>query len=176
MLDAVRKTLSKIFYLNIYLLYLEYVSGDTIKEIGMKKFVYDKLVRDLTPEQLEENRGANVHYTELQGKHYIQELRRKLVEEVEEIIDAKDRKELLEECGDVCEVIAALCEAHGITADEVIQAQSEKRKRHGAFNKGMYISHIEVAPDTEHAAYFQQRPAKYPELEDIDGSIDVMKD
>jgi len=142
----------------------------------MKKFVYDKLVRDVTPEKLQQNRGANVHYTQLQGKQYIQELRRKLIEEVEEIIDAKNRAELLEECGDVCEVIAALCDAYGITPEELDQAQENKREQHGAFNRGMYISHIKVASDTEHAEYFQQRPAKYPELEDIDGAIDAMKE
>ena len=100
--------------------------------------VYDKLVRDKVPEIIAENGEVAVTRVLPDGE-YRRELYRKLQEECNEVLKAETRAQLIEELGDVLEVlrsIAALEDAH---FSEVIEASQNKKLVKGGFNKRIYL-------------------------------------
>ena len=78
--------------------------------------IYNKLVRDKIPEIIE-NDGETPVVRVLNDNEYKKELEKKLKEEYEEVLLAKDKKERLEELADMLEVIRMIA----LLEDEDIQ-------------------------------------------------------
>lgn len=68
------------------------------------KYIYNKLVRDKIPENIDKMEGRKANYKILEDKEYREELDKKLFEEAHEFIEEHS----IEELADLMEVIFAI--------------------------------------------------------------------
>ena len=92
-----------------------------------------KLVRDKIPQIIQADGKSPIIRT-LSDADYLQELDKKLNEEVAEYQADKS----IEEMADVVEVLYAICEARGHSVDELEQVRKEKSEKRGAFKERIY--------------------------------------
>lgn len=92
-----------------------------------------KLVRDKIPQIIQDDGKSPIIRT-LPEEDYLQELDKKLNEEVAEYQADKS----IEEMADVLEVIYAICEARGHSLEELEQVRKEKSDKRGAFKERIY--------------------------------------
>ena len=100
--------------------------------------IFNKLVRDRIPEKIECN-GEKAVVRALNDDEYKLELNKKLLEECNEVIGAKDSVEIKEELGDVLEVIRAIAELNNSNLDEIIRVSDAKREKRGGFDKRIFL-------------------------------------
>ncbi|PKR76810.1 phosphoribosyl-ATP pyrophosphohydrolase [Halalkalibacillus sediminis] len=103
---------------------------------------YNKLIRDKIPEIIDST-GSSFNTRTLNEKEYIQELKKKLNEEVEEYQEAKTSPEALEELADILELLHALSKVHGSSIDTVEKVRCEKAQEKGAFEKRIFLENVE---------------------------------
>ena len=96
---------------------------------------YNKLVRDNIPQIMEKN-GQKAVIRILNDAEYPVELEKKLDEEVREFHEDKT----LEELADILEVVYALCEAQGHTAEELHTCRRKKHEERGGIAKRIYLT------------------------------------
>lgn len=135
----------------------EYATGDD-------EFSFNKLVRDRIPESIAA-KGENVLLIELQGEALIAALRRKLVEEAMEVLDAKNNDQIAEELADVREVMLALMSRLEITEATVERLRKKKAAERGAFDKALMLSRTAVSsplsmPDFDPEELLKGEPQK----------------
>lgn len=94
-----------------------------------------KLVRDKIPEIIIAD-GKKPIIRILDNEEYLQELDKKLNEEISEYQADKS----IEEMADVLEVLFAICEARGHSVEELIEIRNGKRKKRGGFEKKIFWS------------------------------------
>lgn len=126
----------------------------------MPKFVCNKLGRDKIVEVCEEQE-VGLDCRLLSNEEFKKELINKLVEEVNEVVDAKNDTELIEELGDVQEVLNCILSAYNFEAQKMESIQKEKRGRKGSYTKGIFIKSFTVDEDTKYGQYFLSQPEKY---------------
>ena len=100
----------------------------------MPKYRFRRLARDKMVEWLEA-RDHVMEYTRVSGEDFAKELRNKIIEEADEVKQAKSREELIEEVGDVLDILDAICKQAGITSEEVAASQKAKFDERGAYNR-----------------------------------------
>ena len=103
----------------------------------MKK-VYNKLIRDKIPEIIE-GTGKSCSVRGLDLEEYCVELKKKLVEEANEVNDTVDKESLIKEIADVLEVIDALKVAYGISDNDVDGAKVKKALKAGEVIDGFSL-------------------------------------
>ena len=86
------------------------------------KYVYNKLVRDKIPEEINKMKGRKTNYKILNDDEYLQELDKKLFEEAHEFIEEHS----VEELADLIEVISAIMKSKNISLDDVEKARKSK--------------------------------------------------
>lgn len=101
---------------------------------------YKKLVRDNIPDIIKEN-GEEPVYRVLSDKEFLVELKKKLLEESNEVINSSG-DEMLSELGDLLEVMISLAKVHNISLDDIIISSSEKRDKRGSFTKKIYLEDV----------------------------------
>lgn len=89
------------------------------------EYIYNKLVRDKIPKNINSMKGRNCNYKILDEEEYLRELDRKLLEEAHEFIEQHN----VEELGDLMEVIYALMKANNITKMQVENARLQKLEK-----------------------------------------------
>lgn len=99
---------------------------------------FNKLVRDRVPEAIEA-RGERVALMRLEGDALSTSLRRKVVEEALEVLDARTSEQIAEELADLREVVLALMRELGIQEAHVEAARRDKSKSKGAFAEGIML-------------------------------------
>lgn len=99
---------------------------------------FNKLVRDKIPEKIEKN-GERAVTAELEKDIFIRLLKRKLVEESLEVLDAEGTDDLITELADVMEVIDGIVRQKGIVFQDILDRKEKKRKKTGGFEKGVYL-------------------------------------
>ena len=104
--------------------------------------VYNKLVRDKIPDVIKKA-GKNYRIRTLNDKEYITELKKKLGEEVEEYLNAKDDAEAVEELADVLELIHALAQIHNSTIEKVEAIRKEKANKRGGFQDKVFLIDVD---------------------------------
>lgn len=109
---------------------------------------YNKLVRDLIPRRISDY-GEQVTVARLTGNTLIQELRKKLVEEAFEALEAPERESLIEELADVLEVITSLCKKLKVQKTEISSKQKHKKQVRGGFDEGYMLVETRNPPITE---------------------------
>ena len=92
-----------------------------------------KLVRDKIP-QIIIDAGKKPIMEILSEERYLEELDKKLEEEVAEYMADKS----VEEMADVLEVLFAICEARGHSVDELMQVREDKSAKRGGFKERIY--------------------------------------
>ncbi|MBL3284209.1 Nucleoside triphosphate pyrophosphohydrolase [Rickettsiales endosymbiont of Paramecium tredecaurelia] len=93
-----------------------------------------KLVRDEIPKIIEKTgRGCNVRV--LDEEEYFLELKKKLVEEVDEFLAETN----LEELADIVEVIYALAKAIGHDVKKLDSMRRKKKSERGAFEQKLFL-------------------------------------
>lgn len=92
---------------------------------------YHKLVRDRIPEILLKA-GLDFELTTLSETEYRHALRKKLIEESEELA-ASSAEHLLTELADVYEVLDALIESYGLDREAIVKKQKQRRSERGGF-------------------------------------------
>jgi predicted house-cleaning noncanonical NTP pyrophosphatase (MazG superfamily) len=133
----------------------------------MRKFKFGKLVRDGIRPSIEGN-GAKANWHKLAAADFISELKLKLVEEAQELQSAPDEK-LLNELGDLQEVLSTLLEAIGKTQAELEGQIAKRQSEVGGFKEREYIDTVEVPDDPAaypYTNYYLANPDKYPEITD----------
>lgn len=93
---------------------------------------YNKLVRDRIPEIIA-NEGHEYHIEVMSEDAYRQALRKKLVEEAQEVADSRGHDELIKELADLREVIDALIVAYELDNIVIEAKQEERRLERGGF-------------------------------------------
>lgn len=93
-----------------------------------------KLVRDKIP-QIITDAGKKPITEILDQERYLEELDKKLEEEVAEYQADKS----IEEMADVLEVLFAICEARGYSVDELMRVKEEKCEKCGGFKERVYL-------------------------------------
>jgi predicted house-cleaning noncanonical NTP pyrophosphatase (MazG superfamily) len=105
---------------------------------NMSKVVHNKLVRDNIPNIIIEA-GKMPITRVLDEKQYIEELRRKLQEEVDEFLEDDN----LQELADIIEVVESLARAKGQGIEAVMEIKASKQKKNGAFNHRIFLESVE---------------------------------
>lgn len=108
----------------------------------MKRVVHNKLVRDRIPEIVaaaEDRPTTRV----LDEAEYIRELRRKLMEEVEEFNISDDAEELV----DILEVVYAIASRMGIDPIVLDKMRNAKKEKRGGFEAKVFLIHTESAEE-----------------------------
>ncbi|MCA1060288.1 nucleoside triphosphate pyrophosphohydrolase [Rossellomorea aquimaris] len=102
---------------------------------------YNKLVRDKIP-QIIESKGKEFSTKILNDEDYIQYLKEKAYEELDEYCAAETDGEAVEELADLLEVVRALSKQHGFTIEEVEAVRKDKAEKRGGFQGKVFL--IEV--------------------------------
>ncbi|MDV2686491.1 nucleoside triphosphate pyrophosphohydrolase [Alkalihalophilus lindianensis] len=103
---------------------------------------YNKLVRDRIPEIIERS-GRGFRTEILDTRSYDQQLREKLKEEMNELLGATSRKEIVEEMADLLEVVYALGSIHDVQPDEIEQVRMRKQTERGGFSDRIFLIDVE---------------------------------
>lgn len=106
--------------------------------------VYNKLVRDLIP-QVIENSGSRFSTRILDKSEHLTEVKNKFYEEMKEFEATDNRKDALEELADILELIHAALPIFEATYEELEQIRIAKKEKRGGFNDGVYLIEIEDA-------------------------------
>ncbi|MET3682777.1 putative house-cleaning noncanonical NTP pyrophosphatase (MazG superfamily) [Alkalibacillus flavidus] len=102
---------------------------------------YQKLVRDYIPtiiEKSEKQYSTRI----LDENEYVEALKKKLYEEVNEVHEAQGQEDLLEELADVLEVIHALAKVNNSDMERVEQMRQTKAKERGGFDKRILLEEV----------------------------------
>ena len=131
---------------------------------NMPTFRYAKLVRDNIPRFHEES-GHTITSKKLSGKELVRALAEKLHEEADEVDEALNREELVEEIADVQQIINDFCMVSGISIEELTHVMDKKAERKGGFAEGAYIETVTMPDENDQwVAYCRKSPEKYPEI------------
>ena len=95
---------------------------------------YNKLVRDLIPEIIEES-GKECRTRILSDEEYLKMLDAKLDEELSEYHQDQN----IEELADLLELIQSAAIARGYTLEELESVRTEKVKKRGGFEKKIFL-------------------------------------
>ncbi len=131
-----------------------------------RKFLQNKLWRDNAPSMMEKNHGSTIYCRQLNDKEYDEQLRIKLVEEMDEVVNAQSNSELKAEVADIYEVLDALMKMHHIEKKEVEEIQLSKRLERGGFEGRMFVEVAEHPVGSFGEKYCLADPLKYPEIVD----------
>ncbi len=129
----------------------------------VRHYEFKKLVRDNLPSRMEQEKII-VHGKKIQGEKLLKELKNKMIEEANEVREAKDVTSLKIELADVLEVIYAIACASNIDMQNIEDERLKKRKINGGFHGGNYIDHIEVSEDNKEIIDYlndKNRPYKF---------------
>lgn len=100
--------------------------------------VFNKLVRDYIPDKITKNGEIPITRT-LEFEEYVRELKKKLLEEATETAEAYERCQVLEELGDVVEVVKAIGECYGYNMQEILDQAEHKKESRGGFEKRLFL-------------------------------------
>ena len=98
----------------------------------------NKLVRDKIPNIIPIDALSYLRFIPLNDREYADELKKKLVEEVEEYLKAEN----IEELADIYEVLEAIIKLKKFDPKEINQVKKEKKEQRGGFEKRLFMERI----------------------------------
>ena len=105
----------------------------------MKKVIkYNKLIRDSIPE-IVKRAGWLPTVRTLERGEFLNALKKKVLEEAGELIQAKDKKGIIDEMVDLRELLDALALELKLKREELKKFQKIKRKNRGGFKKRLFL-------------------------------------
>ena len=106
-----------------------------------KYLEFEKLVRDKNPDTIFAS-GGEANFKIISGDEKIRLLKEKLVEEANEVLDAKDGDDVVAEIGDVLDVLQQLIKELKIKKRLIRKSRRLKLKHRGKFKKGIYMHYV----------------------------------
>lgn len=106
---------------------------------------FNKLVRDGIPSAIV-SRGETVATLLVRSEALVAALRRKLVEEAFEVLDAKSNDQITEELADLREVSLSIMAELGIAESNVEAVRRQKIKKRGGFKEGVMLGRTAISP------------------------------
>ena len=103
--------------------------------------IYNKLVRDNIPDIIKKDNRVPVTRT-LSDEEYKFELEKKLYEEYNEVLNAKQADERIEELADMLEIISSLAKLENKSLDDVIEVANGKNAKRGGFEKKIFLEKV----------------------------------
>jgi predicted house-cleaning noncanonical NTP pyrophosphatase (MazG superfamily) len=97
-----------------------------------------KLVRDLIPNVIPADKQHLYKFSTVDKEKYAVLLKNKLVEEVNEYLEAENKEEL----ADILEVMDALMKLQDFKKEEVLAIQKQKREERGGFEKQLLMEKV----------------------------------
>lgn len=131
--------------------------------MATKSFKVEKLIRDQLP-TIMRAKGIVVHERTMEQNEFIQKLRDKLLEEAEEVRQAQNIEELLEELADVLEIIKTLSSANGLTMQQVEEKRIEKCKLKGGFEGRIFNHRVDIEENNQAITYYLDKSKQYPQI------------
>ena len=101
----------------------------------------NKLVRDKVPSLVTKD-GGSYSLKLLSPLEHQHEITKKMYEELDEYNVATSKEEAIEELVDMVELIYAAVKLHDLSIEEFEAIRSEKKKKKGGFEKGIYLHTI----------------------------------
>ena len=111
---------------------------DPLEPSETESVSFNKLVRDSIPEMIAA-KGEQVSAYIASADELSGLLRRKVIEEAFEVGAATNTNDLLEELGDILDVLEALCTVSGTNLETVRQWAEDKRRERGGFQRGVVL-------------------------------------
>ncbi|HEX9609093.1 MAG TPA: nucleoside triphosphate pyrophosphohydrolase [Candidatus Paceibacterota bacterium] len=105
----------------------------------MGRVYYNKLIRDSIPEKIAKNGEECETRTLSDDQEFEQELLKKVAEEAVALSRARTKEDLLDEFGDLLEVLDALKTVEGISEGELEAARAKNRAEKGGFVKRLFL-------------------------------------
>ena len=102
-----------------------------------EKTYYHKLIRDKIPEIIE-SFGNEYETRTMDDEEFVAELKKKLLEEVKELVESSDEN-ILNELADVLEIIKTIGNYYKINFTEIEKNQIQKRVKRGGFDKKLFL-------------------------------------
>ena len=103
---------------------------------------HNKLVRDNIPRII--NKASKQCNTRiLDENEYRLELKKKLIEESNEVLKAEDKDEITKEIADVLEVLDALKETYDISNETIETIKNNKAIKNGTFKEKIFLEYVE---------------------------------
>lgn len=131
----------------------------------MKKYQFNKLIRSKIPLRMKDE-GVFVYSNSLSEPDYLNALKKKIIEEAQEVQDANSKEDLITELADVMEVIHAIAQANQINLDEIEAARAKKRDINGHFLPENFIRYIEVAEDNHKVIDYLENKNRHYKLQE----------
>ena len=100
---------------------------------------YNKLVRDKIPEIITRNEGRSCKTRILDDEEYLEELNKKIQEELNKYLESGE----IEELADLEEVLRAILDSKGVSYEEFEQIRLEEVNKRGAFKDRIYLEGLE---------------------------------
>src|SRR4030042_6405133 len=108
----------------------------------MERKIYKKLIRDRIPEIITE-KGKKSKTSELSNEKFITYLKRKVVEEARELMEAKTKEEIADEIADILELIDYIEREYGLMREEILKLKEKKKKERGGFDKKLFLEYVD---------------------------------
>jgi predicted house-cleaning noncanonical NTP pyrophosphatase (MazG superfamily) len=112
--------------------------------LAAMRIPYDKLVRDKVPDAIRAD-GHTCHVEVLGPEEYVTQLKRKLVEEAREALEASSHDDLVLELADLMEVVRSLCAATGVTLEAVEAMRLQRQAERGGFDQRLLLRFVDRA-------------------------------
>lgn len=128
----------------------------------MRKFRFEKLVRDKIPQSFYEE-GSKPVVRRLDDREYFEALRAKLIEESNEV-PFGNTEEALKEIADLQEIIDCLVDSVGATKEEAVRVQQAKREKYGSFMQRQYVEMLEIDAENPWVEHYVANSDRYPEI------------
>ena len=143
-----------------------------------RPLIYNKLVRDLIPDQIKQS-GKYEKSDTLNQAEFTHALKLKLLEEAHELFHADNRDAVINESADLLELIETLLKQHNISLTEVQDKQKQKRDKVGSFDKRLMLYATATDPALlSNPITNQIKEPRLPQLltfNSVTGLVDVIK-
>ncbi len=100
--------------------------------------IFKKLIRDKIPEIMAKS-GKNLDVRVLDDAEFKEALRRKIIEEVSELKDAKSDAEAMDKIAYLHEIADALGDAYGFPKKEILELKNKVHSERGGFEKRLFL-------------------------------------
>ena len=124
----------------------------------------NKLVRDNIPEMTKDE-GGFTKFKILSQQEFLTEIKKKIVEEAQEVVDAKDKKEITTEIGDVLEIIDEIIKVAGLDKQEIEKSRMAKRQERSGYDKHIFLKSVKVPRDLQEDWVFRYNEITEKEYE-----------
>jgi predicted house-cleaning noncanonical NTP pyrophosphatase (MazG superfamily) len=128
----------------------------------MATFVFNKLIRDKLKSEYE-RLGQVASYKKLTKEEFAEALKRKLIEEANEI-DPADKESVLNELADIYQVVEDLIKLYDLNPQDIGDIKNATFEKKGGFAGANFVETLTLDDNDEWNDYYRQSPEVFPEV------------